>query len=70
MKIFFLVFFYNCGACVVQRLCNGLPCDGPGFDSLLSLNDHAVDGTLNTNNQPSSITMHPPPLCFMHNPSS
>ena len=24
---------YYCGACVAQRERNGLPCDGPGFDS-------------------------------------
>ena len=24
---------YLCGACVAQRWCNGLPRDGPGFDS-------------------------------------
>ena len=23
----------KCGAGVAQRLCNALPCDGPGFDS-------------------------------------
>ena len=25
--------WYYCGAGVAQRYCNGLPCDGPGFDA-------------------------------------
>ena len=59
------IVIYNivCGACVAQRLCNGLPRDGPEFDSCWercpsqgtvnggdAVNDLAVDGTLNTTN--------------------
>ena len=55
--------WYIRGAGVAQQLCNGLPRYGPGFDSnpsqgtvngVLSLNSLAVDGTLNTTNQPIS----------------
>ena len=60
------------GAGVAQRLCNGLSPDGPGFGvkpelhvlpkgqliGVPSINDLAVDGTLNTTNQPT-ITQTP-----------
>ena len=51
------------GAGVAQRLCNGLPCNDMGFDyrwgrcknrPSQTLNDLAVDGTLNTTNQPTN----------------
>ena len=50
------------GAGVAQRLCNGLPCNDMGFNyrwgrcknrPSQTLNDLAVDGTLNTTNQPT-----------------